>query len=219
MAAPHGMAGALAPCERHARQRSHEERQTERGQDEETVVAGERRHAREQAREGERPARSLEATRPHPEGPDDERLIEREVVRLGHVDRGQRPGPRRGRRRPWPRSARPGVAGDGPGEGRGHRADQGERQGRRPGRRAHQPDERHLDERGEGHPMRVRRDGEGRVRRDDPADLGKDPDGIDGESVPGGQGPRDVHVVERIGIRRVRKVPDEHDPNGEGESV
>ena len=80
-------------------------------------------------------------------------------------------------------------------------------------------DEGHLDERCQRHPVGVRCDGECRVRGDRAADLGEDPDQIDREPAPVCEVARDVDVIEGIRIRRVRKVPDEHDPDDDESAI
>ena len=164
------------------------------------------------------PRRALQPAGTHPEGRQDERLIEGEVVRLDHVhdrhdgDRDEDAGTERDHAR------RAGIAGHRPGEGCGQGAEQGERQRRCPSRRTEHGDERDLDQRRQWHPMGVRGDRQGRVGRDRSADLGEDPDQVDRESTTVGEVPGDVHVVERIGIRRVGEVPDEHDPRRPGQA-
>ncbi len=118
--AANGMVGRLAPAERHARQRSNRKTTPSETSDEQAVVPGERRETGEQAGQDERAPgmrRPAKGTRRHPQRGDDQRLVEREVVGLRHVDGGQqrdrhehaRPDrhersarPRPGR---WPRSA------------------------------------------------------------------------------------------------------------------
>ena len=105
---------------------------------------------------------------------------------------------------------RAGVPGDRPGRAARRAAPmQRERQRGRDRGRAEEPDERHLDERRERHPVRVRRDRQDRVGRDRAADLGEDPDEVDVEAVPGGERPRDVDVVEGIGVGGVGKQADD----------
>ena len=53
----------------------------------------------------------------------------------------------------------------------------------------------------------------------DAADLGEDPDEVDVEALPRVQVRGDVRVVGRVRVGRVRKVRDEHQPDGEGEPV
>ena len=48
------------------------------------------------------------------------------------------------------------------------------------------------------------------------ADLGEDPDEVDVEALAGVQRPGDIDVVERIRVRRVRKVPDQDQPGRRG---
>jgi len=55
--------------------------------------------------------------------------------------------------------------------------------------------------------------------RDPAADLGEDPDEVVIEALAGPEGPRDIDVIGRVGIRRVREVPDQDHPDGEGEPV
>ncbi len=57
------------------------------------------------------------------------------------------------------------------------------------------------------------------VGRDPAADLGEDPDEIDVETRAVREASGHVHVIGRVGICRVREVPDEHHPDGEGEPV
>ena len=155
-AAQAGIAGRRAPPLRQARQRSHAEGERQRRPDQHPVVAGERREADEEAADGERAGVALEAPGAHPERPGDERLVEAEVVGLGHEDRArgrdrdEDPGAERHAR------ARARVPRDRPGEGRRERAEERERERRRERRRSQEPDERHLDERREGHPVGVR---------------------------------------------------------------
>ena len=54
---------------------------------------------------------------------------------------------------------------------------------------------------------------------DGAADLREDPQEVHVETLPGVERPRDVHVIGRIGIRRVRKVPDQDRTDGEGQPV
>ena len=131
------------------------------------------RAGRRSGRASRDPAKKPAATnaRPEPRRPraaiqkrrDDERLVEREVVGLGHVDgreerdRDEEPGPDRHER---PRAR---VARDRPGQRRRDRADERERQRGRPRDVAEERQERDLDDRGEGHPVRVRGDRQGRV--------------------------------------------------------
>ena len=195
------------------------EGQAKDDQDQQPVVARQGRQAGEQACAGEGPARPLETAGAEPEGARDERLVEREVVRLDEVDRRQqrdRDEHARAGLHPGPRA---GVAGDRPGQRSGERADQRERRRRCPGDVAEHDEERHLDERGERHPVRVRRDGQRRVGRDRAADLGEDPDEVDVEALARMERSRDVDVVGRIGVGRLREVPDEDRPNGQGEPV
>ncbi len=79
--------------------------------------------------------------------------------------------------------------------------------------------ERDLDDRRQRHPVGVRRDRQGRDRRDLAADLGEDPDEVDVEALAGVQGARDVHVVRGIRVGRVREMPDQEPADDEGEPV
>ena len=56
-----------------------------------------------------------------------------------------------------------------------------------------------------GQPVGVRRDREDRVGRERAADLGEDPDEVDVEALAGGERARDIDVVVRVGVRRVRE--------------
>ena len=98
-------------------------------------------------------------------------------------------------------------------------ADERERQRGREARLAQQPDERHLDERRQRHPVGVGRDRQDRVRRDRPADLGEDPDEVDVEAVARRELPGHVHVVERVRVGRVREEGRRHHPRDEREQV
>ena len=173
----------------------------------------------EQPGQREGSGRAPEAASAHPQRGRDQRLVQREVVRLRHVgqrqdrDRDEEPGADRDR------AARAGVAGDRPGERSGGGADQREGQGRGPGDVTEQHQERHLDQRRQWHPVGVRRDRQDRLGRQDPADLGEDPDEVDVESLARGKRSGDIDVIERIGVRRVRKVPEEDQTDGEGEPV
>ena len=80
-----------------------DEREPEGRQHEQAVVPRQRRQPGEQPGQGEGPRRALEAAGAHPQRRRDERLVEREVVRLGHEgqrqdrDRDQDPGADRDR--------------------------------------------------------------------------------------------------------------------------
>ncbi len=67
--------------------------------------------------------------------------------------------------------------------------------------------------------MGVRGDRQRRIGGDGATDLSEDPDEVDIEALPGLERLRDVHVIGRIGIGRLREVPDEDRPNGQGEPV
>ncbi len=193
-----------------------QERGAQHGEDQHAVVARERRQAGEQPRQGEGPGVAPQAPRGEEQRPGDQRLVQGEVVRLGHVDEGQ------GRERDQHARAHAHVRGrarvppDRPRQRRGERPRDHERQRRGHRRGAQQPDERHLHQRRQRHPVRVGRDREHGVRRDGPADLREDPDEVHVEAVAGGQLPRDVHVVEGIGVGRVREPGGDHQPRHEG---
>ena len=195
------------------------EGQAKRNQDEQAVVAGQRREPGEEACPRECATGALEAAGAEPERANDERLVEREVVRLDQVHRreeregDEHAGADRNQR------ARTRVARDGPRQRGRQRADQRERCRGRPCDVPEHGQEWHLDHGRERHPVSVRRDRQRRVGRDDAADLGEDPDEVDVEALPRLEGARDIDVIGRIGVRRLREVPDEHRPNGEGEPV
>ena len=199
-----------------------QEDDAQRDEDEQAVVPGERREAGEQAGQDERAPgmrRPTKGTGRHPQRGDDQRLVEREVVGLRHVDGGQQRD-RHEHARP-DRHERSGarVPGDGPGQRRGDRADERERERRCPGDVTEDRQERDLDDRRQRHPVGVGRDRQGRDGRDLAADLGEDPDEVDVEPLAGVEGTRDVHVVRGIGVCRVREMPDEQRPDEEGEPI
>ena len=57
------------------------------------------------------------------------------------------------------------------------------------------------------------------IGRDRAADLGEDPDEIDVEAGARVERPGHVDVVRRIGVGRVREMPDQERPDEEGEPV
>ena len=57
------------------------------------------------------------------------------------------------------------------------------------------------------------------LRRDRAADLGEDPDEVDVEAVARGELPRDVHVVEGIGVGGVGKERRDDEPGHQREQV
>ena len=214
-----GSRAARVPADRQARQRSHANDEAERGQDEQAVIARQRGETGEQAGEDEGARRSPEAARAHPQRRGDQRLVEGEVVRLDHVDRGQQRDRDQDarRRRPRCRAIRR----------RARSPTSAGRPARRSGRTA-APTPRRRRRRppgtGPGRWTRAASSGRsrgsaGRGRRDRAADLREDPDEVDVEAAARRERSRDVDVVGRIGIRRVREVPDEHHPDGEGEPV
>ena len=113
-----------------------QEREAQGGEDEQAVVPRQGRESGQEAGRREGTRRALEPAGTHPEGRQDERLVEGEVVGLDHVhdrhdgDRDEDAGTERDHAR------RAGIAGHRPGERCRQGADQGERQRRRPGRRA-----------------------------------------------------------------------------------
>ena len=64
-------------------------------------------------------------------------------------------------------------------------------------------------------------DGIGRtgVDRELAADLGEDPDEVDVEPVAAGERPRDIDVIEGIGVGRIREHEHESGPDEDGEPV
>ena len=175
------------------------------------VVARERREAGQQAR----PARTTAAVpsqpaRRQPQRAGDQRLVEREVVRLGHVDEATAPAAPSGRPRRLPRTdgapasraiAQVSGAASAPmsANGSGGRASAVGPSSQMNGT---------WTMRRQRHPVRVRRDRQGRVGRDRAADLGEDPDEVDVEAVaPRASSPGDVDVVGRVRVGRVREVP------------
>ena len=214
-----GRAGRRAPGRHPRAQPIPEEGGAQDRKHQHAVVSGEGGQPRQQARQGKRPRPSLQAAPGQEQGARDQRLVEREVVRLGHVDEGQR---RQRRQDPGADSHEgrgAGIPRDQPGQGCGDRADERERQGGRERRRPQQPDERHLDQGRQGHPVRVGGDRQHRVRRDPAADLREDPDDVDREALPRRQPPGDVHVVERIRVRGVREPRGDHEPRHQREQV
>ena len=105
-----------------------QEEESEGDADEDAVVASEHRQAHEGARRDERPGAALERPGAEPQGAEDDRLVQREVVRLGHEHHRGRDGDEDG----GPDgdvTTRPGLDREGPGHRRGERTDQGEGQG------------------------------------------------------------------------------------------
>ena len=151
-------------------------------QDQHAVVARERRQPGEEARQGEvagaprspRPAIHREAAT---SGWYSEKLSGWAMYTNDSAGQGDEHAGRRGHEPRGPRVPR-----DRPGERSGERADDRERQRGRHRRRSEQPDERHLDQRRERHPVGVGRDRQDRDRRDPAADLREDPDDVHAEA-------------------------------------
>ena len=211
--------GRSPPNEIRVRSRSHSHTAPEDGEHEDAVVARERRDPGEQPRADERPAAPAQPARGEEQRPRDERLVEREVVGLDHVHERQRRQRGQEARADRDDPRRAGVLPDEPRERRRERTRERERDRGGHRRRAEEPDERHLDERRQRHPVGVGRDREDRVGGDRAADLGEDPDEVDVEAVARRQLPRDVHVVERIGVGGIGEQGRRHESGDEGEQV
>ena len=145
-AAHRGIAGRREPPPRHAGPAIPREGKRERRAHEDPVVAGQGRQAHEEAAERERARVATQPARAHPERTGHQRLVEAEVVGLGHEDGG---GQGDGHQDAGPHGNEAGgsrVAREGPRERRRQRAQEGERQrgGDRGG--AEEPDERDLDD-------------------------------------------------------------------------
>ena len=209
-----GAPGAVAPPGSPA---VDEEEQPQRDPDQDPVGAGERCQCDQRPRNGEASAVAPQPASAQPERADHQRLVEPEVVGLRHErrredrDRRQQAGAERDP------LACPGVARERPRHRRGERAQQDERQRGCQRRRSQEPDEGHLDDRGQRHPVRVGRDGEDRVGGDLPPDLHEDPDEVDVESVSRGQAAGDVHVVVRVRVCGIGEMQEQERPDRDGE--
>ena len=189
------------------------------GEHEDAVVARQRGDAREEPREHEVPRAALQAARREPQRAGDQRLVEREVVRLGHVHERQRRERRQDARAERDGVGCAGVAADLPGQRRRERTDQRERDGGGDRRGPEEPDERHLDDRCQGHPVGVGGDREDRVGGDRATDLGEDPDEVDVEPVARGELPGDVDVVVGIGVGGVGEEGGDGEPGHQCEQI
>ena len=161
----------------------------------------------------------LQAAGRKPQGGHADRLIERQVVVLVHVDgrgggRGDGDAGGEGDAR---RAAD--LAGEEPGHRRGQRTDDRERNGRREGRGSQQPHRRQLDDRRQRHPVRVARDRQHRIGWDAPADVDERPDEVDVETRPGVEGASHVHVVVRVGVGGIGMHAEENGPDDQGKGV
>ena len=193
--------------------------EADRGAEEDAVVPAQAGEAGQEAGEGIGAPVALQAARRAPERRGDERLHDREVLGLGHEDRRRRGDRARGPRRPWRRSARratsraiaqvsgaasePMIA-----SGRAEASAVGPRTAMNGA----------WTKLASGQPVGVRGDREDGGIRDPVADLGEDPDEVDVEAVPARDGPRDVDVVVRIRIGRVRVGRDEDQSDDQREA-